>query len=258
MPAQRFLIYIPSFNARPFLERTVSRIPWNELPSGLSYSVLFVDNASLDGTPEAISSARRSLDALGIASHCIIHPENRGYGGSVKTAFQYSLEQKFDFIGIIHADGQYAPEKLPELASALVADPRVALHFGSRLTSKPLAGGMPLYKFLAGHVLSDLQNVFSGLRLSEYHSGYKLYRLAHIARIPWQQLSDSFVIDNEIILMIHSAGFLISESPIPTFYGKEKSHVPTFSTPLAILRNLAEYVLARAGLRKDLRYVRPA
>lgn len=256
MSSQRFLIYIPSYNAKPFIERTLARIPWDTLPGGLDYAVLFVDNASQDGTPAAIAGLQVNLRASGRACDVILHPVNRGYGGSVKSALQFAFQHKFDYIAVLHADGQYAPEKLPELISALLAEPKAALHFGSRLTGRPLAGGMPLYKFFAGHLLNNLQNACSGLRLSEYHSGYRLYRLEHIARIPWQRLSDGFVIDNEIIFMIQTAGLLITESPIPTFYGKEKSNVPRIGTPLAILRNLAEYVLSRAGLREDLRYVR--
>lgn len=258
MPDPSFLIYIPSYNARPFLERTVERIPWDRLPSSLSFSVLFVDNASQDGSQAAISRARAALDARGIPNAAILHPKNRGYGGSVKSAFEYAIDRGFDYMAVLHADGQYAPELLPGLIAGLLAEPRSALHFGSRLAGNPLAGGMPLYKFLANHVLSWLQNVVSGLHLSEYHSGYRLYRLAHVARIPWRLLSDGFVIDNEIIFMIHAAGFLITEAPIPTYYGQEKSHVPRIGTPLAILQNLAEYGLTRAGLRSDPRYeVRP-
>lgn len=256
MPDSKLLIYIPSYNARPFLERTVSRIPWERIPPQVSCSVLFVDNASPDGTAEVIPRAQESLRAAGIPSDSIFHPVNRGYGGSVKSAFAYAFEHKFDFLAVLHADGQYAPEKLPELISALLAEPRAALHFGSRLAGDALAGHMPLYKFLANHILSGLQNLLSGLNLSEYHSGYRLYRLAHIARIPWQRLSDGFVIDNEIIFMIHTAGFLITESPIPTHYGEEKSHVPNLGTPLAILKNLLLFVLARMGLRHDPRYER--
>lgn len=254
MPDQTLLIYIPSYNAATFLETTVRRIPWDQLPPGLRYSVLFVDNASQDGTIQAIARSRDSLVPPSVPAHAILHPVNRGYGGSVKSALQFALDCDFDYIAVLHADGQYAPEKLPDLIHRLLSEPRAALHFGSRLTGHPLAGGMPLYKFLANHFLSGLQNVFSGLRLSEYHSGYRLYRLAHIAQIPWQHLSDGFVIDNEIVFMLHTAGFLITESPIPTFYGKEKSHVPRIGTPLAILRNLVDYTLSRIGLRSDTRY----
>lgn len=247
---------MPSYNARDFLLATVRRIPWNKLPQGLSTTVLFVDNASSDGTPGEIEKARVELAAAGIATHVILHPENRGYGGSLKTAFAYALGEGFDFLAVIHADGQYAPEELPRLLAALHDDPYVCTLSGSRLSGNPLKGGMPVYKYVGNHLLTFLQNAVSGLRLSEYHSGYRLYRLALVAKIPWQALSDGWVIDQEIIFVIHQHGLKIAELPIPTHYGTEKSHVPLVGLPLAILRNMAEYVLYLAGLRDDPRYPR--
>ena len=146
------------------------------------------------------------------------------------------------------------PEELPRLIAKLLEEPRSALHFGSRLAGRPLRGGLPTYKFLANHALSKFQNLCTGLSFSEYHSGYRLYRLAHMRQLPWAHLSDEFVIDNEIILMIRQSEFLITESPITTHYGEQKSNVPRIGTPLAILFNLLEYVLARWGLRQDVRY----
>jgi glycosyltransferase involved in cell wall biosynthesis len=249
----RLCIHIPSYNARDFLFATVRRIPWDML-QGFSTTVLFVDNASQDGTVEEIDRARAELSATGIAADAILHSANRGYGGSVKSAFAYSIQNGFDFMAIVHSDGQYAPEELPRLLAALVEKPDICLLFGSRLAGSPLEGGMPVYKYFANHILTGLQNRLSGLNLSEYHSGYRLYRLALLAKIPWQTLSDDFVIDNEIIFAIHRCGFGIAELPIPTHYGTEKSNVPTIGTPLAILVNLAQYVLCRAGLREDPRY----
>ena len=229
------------------------RIPWTKLPPKLGYEVLFVDNASQDGTAQVIEEARAELGRQKIASHAILHSENRGYGGSVKSAFTYALENSFDYVAVVHSDGQYAPEELPRLIPALVNDPEVCLLFGSRLAGDPRKGGMPLDRYLANHFLSGLQNLLSGLRLTEYHSGYRLYRLSLVNKLPWHTLSNGFVIDNEIVFMIHSCGFGIAELPIPTHYGEEKSHVPKLGTPLAILRNLAAYVLCRIGLRSDPR-----
>ena len=250
----RLCIFIPSYNARGLLQATVKRIPWTSLPPGMHYELLFIDNASTDGTPAAIATIRTELEEDGVRTHAQLHQINQGYGGSVKAAFSFCLEHGFDFIAVLHADGQYAPEALPGLISALISAPGAALHFGSRLTGQPLRGGMPMYKFLANHGLSKLQNLCIGLRLSEYHSGYRLYRLKHLQGLPWQHLSDGFVIDNELVCMIHKGGFLITESSIPTYYGQEKSHVPRISTPLAILHNLGRYLLAHWGLRRDRRY----
>jgi glycosyltransferase involved in cell wall biosynthesis len=247
----RCCIYIPCFNAQEFVSATVARIPWRHLPGRLQYSLLFVDNASTDGTWGEIGKLLRSL-----GGEAIRHEVNRGYGGSVKAALGYSLREGFDILAVLHGDGQYAPEELPRLLRELLARPRSALHFGSRLAGSPLRGGMPAYKFLANHVLSGIQNRVLGTRLSEFHSGYRLYRLPLVREVPWRRAGDGFVFDNEIIFLIRQAGLEITESPIPTFYGKEKSHVPRLGTPAAILANAARYVLARKGWRRDALYSR--
>src|SRR5262249_14901089 len=151
-------IFMPSYNAQDFIRATVKRIPWASLPPGMHYELLFIDNASTDGTPATIAAIRAELEESGVRTHARLHQVNRGYGGSVKAAFSFCLEHGFDFLAVLHADGQYAPEELPRLILALLDEPRAALHFGSRLTGQPLLGGMPMYKFLANHVLSKLQN----------------------------------------------------------------------------------------------------
>ena len=137
---------------------------------------------------ERLRRPGRHWPHLEFATHAILHTENRGYGGSVKSAFAYAIEEGFDFIAVLHADGQYAPEELPRLVAALGRDQEICLLFGSRLSGRPLAGGMPLYKYVGNHILTFLQNAASGLRLSEYHSGYRLYRVALAAKLPLQAL----------------------------------------------------------------------
>jgi len=215
---ERLLIAIPSYNAKPFLRATVDRIPWDAFPADIAREVFFIDNASQDGTQDEICLIRQELEAAGIP------------------------------------DGQYAPELLPPMLEQLRARPEAALHFGSRLTGRPLAGGMPLYKYAANHLLSGLQNLLLGARLSEYHSGYRLYRMALMAGLPYRNLSDGFVFDNQIIWLILDRGFGVSESTIPTHYGEEKSHVPRIATPLAILGQLGLYLLHRWGIRRSRLY----
>lgn len=251
---ERLCIYLPSYNAAPFLAATVARIPFAQLPADLDVALLFVDNASTDGCQEQIARCRDSLAAAGIASSALLHPVNRGYGGSVKSALAWSLDEGFDYLVVLHADGQYSPEALPRLLAELRAAPRQALHFGSRLTGRPLDGGMPLYKLLANRALTALQNRVLGLKLSEYHSGYRLYRLALLRNAGFERATDSFVFDNEIIFLLRLQGREIGESPIPTFYGEEVSHVPLLATPVGILANSLRYWLARRGWRPDPLY----
>jgi glycosyltransferase involved in cell wall biosynthesis len=251
---ERLCIHIPCYNAQNFLLGTVSRIPWAEMPKNIRTSVLFIDNASTDGTQAEIAKASARLNAAGIPNHAILYQRNLGYGGSVKSALSYAIDQGYDFLAILHADGQYAPEELPRLVRKLSQQCDIFLLFGSRLAGDPRRGGMPLYKYFANHLLSSFQNAVSGLRLSEYHSGYRCYRLKFASEIPWKLFSDGFVFDNEIILSAHNCGLEISEMPISTYYGSEVSHVPIISTPLAILKNSIQYLLCRLGLRADRRY----
>lgn len=251
---ERLLICVPSYNAEPFLAATVARIPWAELASDVQPEVLFIDNASQDGSPREIERERARLEAAGIPARAILRTQNQGYGASMKTALDAALESRADYLAILHADGQYAPELLPSLLGELRARPEAAVHFGSRLTGRPLAGGMPVYKYLANHLLSGLQNLLLGARSSEYHSGYRLYRVSLMAPLPYRNLSDGFVFDNQILWLILDRGLGISESPIPTYYGSEKSHVPRIATPLAILTELARYLLHRWGIRRCALY----
>jgi glycosyltransferase involved in cell wall biosynthesis len=243
------VVFMPCYNAERLVCATVNRIPWERLPASLDYCLLFIDNASTDRTWEKIETLSERPDTFAVR-----HQRNSGYGGSVKSALEWSMARGAEFLVVLHADGQYAPEELPGLLEQLLAQPSTALLFGSRLTGHPLRGGMPVYKFVANHLLSGLQNCVLGLHLSEHHSGYRLYRLSLLAPLRWRSLSDGFVIDNEIIFLLHQAGQAIAESPIPTYYGEEKSHVPKLGTPLAILANAARYLLAKFSLRRDRLY----
>ena len=251
---ERLLIAIPSYNAKPFLRATVDRIPWDAFPADIAREVFFIDNASQDGTQDEICLIRQELESAGIPAQALLRSRNQGYGGSMKAALDAALEGGADYLAILHADGQYAPELLPPMLEQLRTRPEAALHFGSRLTGRPLAGGMPLYKYAANHLLSGLQNLLLGARLSEYHSGYRLYRMALMAGLPYRNLSDGFVFDNQIIWLILDRGFGVSESTIPTHYGEEKSHVPRIATPLAILGQLGLYLLHRWGIRRSRLY----
>ena len=246
----KFCIYVPCYNGGRFIAHTVSRIPWTLLPAGADYSLLFVDNASTDNSWEEIEKLRANFKN----ADAIRHPTNRGYGGTVKSAFDYCIGRGIGQIAVVHADGQYAPEELPQMIAALRANPKTALHFGSRLTGKPLDGRMPFYRFAANHFLSWIQNVVLGTKLSEFQSGYRLYRLALVDGVPWRNGNDGFVFDNEIIFLLRQHGLGISESTIPTFYGDEISYVPKIGTPLAILKNSWRYALAEKGGRKDPLY----
>ncbi len=249
-----FCVFVPSYNTAGYIERTIERIPWGEMPKHFTYRVVFVDNCSTDNTWEKIQVCRRNLDKLGIASDAIKNPKNLGYGGSVKVIFDYCIENDFGLVGVLHSDGQYLPEELPRLVAEFSSEPAYALYYGSRLTGKPLEGGMPLHKYLANHVLTWLQNTVLRSKYSEFFSGYKFYRVNKIKDLPYHANSDYFDFDCHIHFQVHHRGWKIGETVIPTFYGEEESNVSPIRTPVKILQNVCSYALHNAGLKKIERY----
>jgi len=229
------LVAVPAFNAGRTLERTFERIP-RELAAGvLRYAV--VDDGSTDDTVEAAQRVRSKLPSLVL----LRHPENRGYGGAVKTLLAHALATDAGFVVVLHADGQYSPEKLPELLAPL-AEGAADLVQGSRmLGGGALAGGMPLYKYAANRVLTAIENRAFGMHLAEFHSGYMLYARSALAAIPFTRLSESFDFDLEMLVCARILGLRIAEIAIPTIYADEVSHLKPIAYGLDVLRVVRRY-----------------
>src|SRR5262249_45830325 len=134
------------------------------------------------------------------------HPENLGYGGNQQAGYRWAIDQGFDIVVLLHADRQYAPEFLPEIVKPLVRGEAVAAS-GSRMMPPGGArgGGMPLYKVVGNTVLTTMQNVVVGEKLSEWHSGYRAYSVDTLRDIPFEQLTGDYHFDTQIILLLHEA-----------------------------------------------------
>ena len=225
---KRVLIFIVAYNA----EKTIGSV-LNRIPPALrnpSVEVLIIDDSSKDQTFAQGVKSETSIDNLRIIT--LRNPVNQGYGGNQKLGYRYAIENGFDIVALVHGDGQYAPEKLPALVEPLIKGEADAV-FGSRMIKKQdaLAGGMPLYKWIGNQVLTSYQNVMLGTQLSEFHSGYRLYSVAALKRIPFERNSNDFHFDTDIIIQLHFAGMRIAEIPIPTFYGDESNTRGTASKP---------------------------
>ena len=165
-------------------------------------------------------------DDSGIKFRILRNPENQRYGGNQKLGYRYAIENGFDFVALVHGDGQYAPECLPELLAPLVAGEAAAV-FGSRMLTRGGArrGGMPLYKYFGNKILTRFQNALLGSKLSEFHSGYRLYSVRALRQVPFEANTNDFHFDTEIIIQFVLAGLRIKELPIPTYYGDEECRV---------------------------------
>jgi len=202
---------MPAYNAAQTLVTT-----YNEIPFDIVDEVLLVDDASKDNTPAV---------AAGLGIKVIVHPENRGYGGNQKTCYEAALKAGADIIIMLHPDYQYTPKLIGAIVHLLnTGEYDVAL--ASRiLGGKALAGGMPLYKYIANRALTFIQNLLMGAKLSEYHTGYRAYTREVLEKLPFQDNSDDFVFDNEFLSQIIFANFRIGEITCPTRYFKEASSI---------------------------------
>ena len=219
-PRQRLLVFIVAYNAETTIARTLTRIPATLLDQ-FDVEVLVIDDASSDRTFESGIDVRHA-DTFPFKLTVLVNPVNQGYGGNQKLGFHYAIEHGFDFVALVHGDGQYAPECLPALIAPLASGQADAV-FGSRMLEKhrARAGGMPLYKFFGNKVLTFFQNRLLRASLSEFHSGYRLYSVAALRRIPFALNSNVFHFDTEIIIQLMIARQRIVELPIPTYYGDE-------------------------------------
>jgi glycosyltransferase involved in cell wall biosynthesis len=221
---KRLLVFIVAYNAEKTIESVLTRIPAS-LGENFDVEILVIDDASKDETFERSEIMRRA-GRLPFPLHVLFNPRNQGYGGNQKIGFHYAVENNFDIVALVHGDGQYAPECLPDLAKPLF-DGEADAVFGSRMLTRhaALQGGMPLYKYVGNKILTYAQNSLLRAKLSEFHSGYRLYSVKALAHIPFHKNTNDFHFDTDIIIQLLFGGFRIKELPIPTYYGDEICHV---------------------------------
>jgi len=249
---QRLLIFVIAYYAEATLQWVLERIPAS-IFEDFDCEVLVVDDASEDRTFEIGREyqARHPEIQLTVLRNTL----NQGYGGNQKVGYSYAVKEGFDFVAMVHGDGQYAPEELPRLMRPLCEGEAEAV-FGSRMMSRfgALRGGMPLYKFVGNKILTRVQNALLGTHFSEFHSGYRIYSIAALKRIRFELNSNDFHFDTEITLQLLNAGQRIRELPIPTYYGDEISRVNGMKyakdVVLATLRNAAH----RSGVLFQRKY----
>jgi 2-polyprenyl-3-methyl-5-hydroxy-6-metoxy-1,4-benzoquinol methylase len=219
----RLLILVVAYNAEKNIQSVLARVP-QPLTDEYQVEVLVLDDSSGDRTFEKTREAQRAGTPFRL--HALFNPVNQGYGGNQKIGYHFAIEERFDFVALIHGDGQYAPECLPDLVRPL-RDGEADAVFGSRMLEPTAArrGGMPLYKYAGNRMLSWFQNRMLKASLSEFHSGYRVYSVAALKKIPFALNTNDFHFDTEIIIQLLTAGQRIKELPIPTYYGDEICHV---------------------------------
>lgn len=231
---KKIVVILPAYNAAKTLEKTVKDIPLDWVDD-----IILVDDASKD---ETVAIAKK----LGLK--VFVHEHNRGYGGNQKTCYKEALKIGADVVVMVHPDFQYDPKFIPELVLPLVRDEADAV-FGSRMVvpKNALDGGMPYWKFVANIFLTALENLILGLHLSEFHSGFRAYSSRVLKSVPFEENSDNFVFDTEIIVQMKKAGlYRIKEVAISTRYFPDASMINfrrSFFYGLSILLAMSKYIL---------------
>ena len=249
----KLLVFVIAYFAESTLKLVLERIP-RSVFQDYECEVLVVDDASQDRTFAIGREYQRSHPEIRM---CVLRNEhNQGYGGNQKVGYAYAIAHGFDFVAMVHGDGQYAPGR----SSLRLFAPLVTGHadavFGSRMMNRfgALKGGMPLYKYAGNKVLTTVQNAMLGTRLSEFHSGYRIYSVKTLERIPYRLNSNDFHFDTEVIIQLLNAGARIEELPIPTYYGDEICRVNGMKYAKDVLWATVQNVAHRSGLLYQRRF----
>jgi glycosyltransferase involved in cell wall biosynthesis len=248
----RLLVFVIAYNAEATLTSVLERIP-RSIFRDYDCEVLIVDDASGDHTDEIGRSYRSAHPEIPMT--VLRNEYNQGYGGNQKVGYAFATREGFDFVAMIHGDAQYAPEELPGLVAPL-RDGQADAVFGSRMMTRfgAIKGGMPVYKFLGNRILTWIQNLLLGTNLTEFHSGYRVYSVAALQKIPYRLNSNLFHFDTEIIIQLLNANQRIVELPIPTYYGDEICRVNGLRYAKDVLIATARNVAHRAGLLYQRRF----
>jgi glycosyltransferase involved in cell wall biosynthesis len=209
---KKVVVVLPAYNASKTIKKTVSEIPFDIVDE-----VILCDDNSLDDTV---------LIAKNLPiNHLIVHENNLGYGGNQKTLYDKALDIGADVIIMLHPDYQYTPKLITAMASIISQDLYPVVFASRILGGGALKGGMPMYKYVANRLLTFTQNALMGQKLSEYHTGYRAYSRHVLSSINYQENSNDFIFDNQLIAQIFKCGFSIAEITCPTKYFKEASSI---------------------------------
>lgn len=251
VPRKRVAIFIVTYNAASTIRSVLDRIPrevWEKVEEVYVFDDESKDDTYLVGMGYKAVHGKAKLSVFR-------NEKNQGYGGNQIRGYKYAIERGYDIVALLHGDGQYAPEALPALIAPLERGEADAV-FGSRMMVRAdaLKGGMPLYKWLGNQVLTSFENAMLGMSLSEFHSGYRLYSVEALKKLPFDKNTHEFHFDTQIIIQMHAAGMRIVEIPIPTYYGDEICHVNGMKYAKDVVRSVVEYQLHELGLRNRPEY----
>ena len=237
---KKVVVVLPAYNAELTLRQT-----YEEIPHDLVDEVILVDDASSDATVRVASE-------LGI-SH-VVHPKNMGYGANQKTCYREALNRDADIVVMLHPDYQYTPKLIPSMVN-LISSGLFDVALGSRILGVgALKGGMPFYKYVSNRILTHIGNILMDYKLAEYHTGYRAFSRKVLESVNFQDNSDDFVFDNQMLAQIIYKGFQIGEVTCPTKYFPEASSINfkrSVTYGLGVLKTALSFRLHKLGLSRN-------
>ncbi|MEE9591645.1 MAG: glycosyltransferase family 2 protein [Thermodesulfobacteriota bacterium] len=235
---KKIVVVMPAYNAEKTLKST-----FDEIPKDIVDEIILVDDASHDKTVEL-------AEKLGIK--CFVHPKNMGYGANQKTCYMKALREGADVTVMLHPDYQYTPKLISAMAH-LIVDAGYDVVLGSRvLGGKATQGGMPRYKYISNRILTLIQNLLMGQKLSEYHTGYRAFSRKVLETTPLLENSDDFVFDNQMLAQVLYFGFNVAEVTCPAKYFEAASSINFRRSAvygLGVLSTSIKCLLQRTGLK---------
>jgi glycosyltransferase involved in cell wall biosynthesis len=239
---KKVIVIMPAYNAARTLRQTYDEV----MAQGVVDTVVVVDDASGDET----TAIARTLPNTLVHTH----PENQGYGANQKTCYKLALEAGGDIIIMVHPDYQYTPKLIPAMTS-MIGNGLYHCVLGSRiLGGYALKGGMPWWRYVSNRLLTLVENVMTGAKLSEYHTGYRAFSRELLGKLPLEANSDDFVFDNQMLAQILWLGYRIAEVSCPTRYFEKASSINfprSLKYGFGCLNTAIKYRLARMNLIKS-------
>jgi glycosyltransferase involved in cell wall biosynthesis len=242
---KKIVVVLPAFNAEKTLITT-----YREIPFDIVDEVILVDDASIDHTV----AVAKSLNI-----HTLVHAKNLGYGGNQKSCYRAALEAGADIVVMLHPDYQYTPKLIPAMVYLLISG-EYDVVLGSRiLGGKAIQGGMPIYKYINNRLLTLIQNMMMGEKLSEYHTGYRAFTRKVLEMISLDDNSNDFVFDNQMLSQILYAGFRVGEITCPAKYFPDASSINflrSMKYGLGCLKTAVLYRLNKLGIIKSYIFIK--
>lgn len=251
---KKVIIGIPAYKAADTIPSVFKRL---EKVENYFDEIIIVDDGSMDQTYDVAKKVGEEYAKQSGKQILVLqHSQNRGYGGAQKTFYSAILKRGGDIAVMVHADGQYPPEELPNMIEPIL-NGKVDVVLGSRaLGGTMILGGMPIIKYLGNRFLTRLENLIVRIKppISEYHTGYRAYSRKALQQTRFHLNSENYVFDSEILIQCKEKELKIKEIPIPTYYGKEISYLSPTRYGIGILKVLSKYLLHKLKLRPALQY----